>query len=201
MTLISDEQIDAAGKLLGDPRRSVFFLGGRITLTLAEYFHKHLRLIRPKTYLIPAAAEEWPDHLLRMKRDDVVVMFDFRRYQPDLQLFAGHAARDRKAKIVLITDKWISPLGKFSTLILTTIIDAGTPWDTSVPAMLLLEGLLNKVSEYDWESTKKRLEEWDSFRVLRGHAALFRRRRHQRVLTCNRGGVRENNPLFQTNKV
>ncbi len=163
--MISDEQLDVISDLLSDQRRSIFFLGGRITFCLASYFFLHLRQIRPKTHMIPNSQEDWPEHLLRMTRNDIVLMFDFRRYQPDLFFFAERAAHDQKAKIVLITDKWISPIAKHSSHILPCAIDVGTPWDTGISALLLVEGLINKVSESNWPKTRKRIEKWDTFRI------------------------------------
>ena len=162
--LISEQQLDEVGALLGDPKRSVFFLGGRITQTLALYFYRHLRQIRPRTHMVPSAHEEWPDALMRMTRNDVVVMFDFRRYQKDLEDFAEMAA-SCKTKIVLITDKWLSPVSRRSSHILTCPVDTGTPWDTAVPAILLIEALINAVAELDWERTRKRLKKWDDLRT------------------------------------
>jgi len=161
--LVTEKQLDEVSRLIGDPRRSVFLLGGRITQTLALYFYRHLRQIRSKTHMVPSANEEWPDAMMRMTRNDVVIMFDFRRYQKDLVNFADMAAAS-KAKIVLITDKWLSPVSRRSAHILTCPVDAGTPWDTAVPAILVIEALINKISELDWDKTSKRLEKWDALR-------------------------------------
>lgn len=162
--LVSEQQLNELGQLIGDPKRSVFMLGGRITQALALYFYRHLRQIRPKTYMVPGSREEWPDAIMRMTRNDVVVMFDFRRYQKDLQNFADMAA-SCNAKIVLFTDKWLSPLSRRSSHILTCPIDLGTPWDTAIPAILIIEGLVNKISELDWDKTRKRLDKWDLLRM------------------------------------
>jgi DNA-binding MurR/RpiR family transcriptional regulator len=163
--LISNELLETVSVMLADQRRSVFFLGGRITGSLASYLYRHLQQIRPKCFLIPESHEEWPDYLLRMNRNDVVLMFDFRRYQPDLELFAERASRKRKAKIILITDKWLSPVSKYSSQIFPCIIDVGTPWDTSVSAIILVEALINKVADADWVKSRARIEKWEALRL------------------------------------
>jgi len=164
-TLISDQQFDEVCSMLSDPRRSIFFLGGRITHLLAGYLFRHIRQIRKKAYLVPEMHEEWPEYLLRMSRNDIVVMFDFRRYQPDLELFAQQAATKRKSRIILITDPWLSPVAKYSTHVLPNVIDVGTPWDTACSAILLIEGMINNISESDWPKTKTRIEEWEALRL------------------------------------
>jgi len=162
---IGSVQFDEIAALLSEHKHPVSLLGGRISNSLAYNFFHHLRQIRPRVYKVPAYQEEWPEYLLRMNRRDVVVMFDFRRYQPELLAFARWAARDHGARIVLITDTWLSPIARYSTHILPCVIDVDTPWDTSVPALLLVEALINKVSEADWPRTRKRIESWDALRI------------------------------------
>ncbi len=165
VALVPDEQLDAVSALLSDQRRSIFLLGGRATDSLALYLFFHLRQIRPKVYKVPRSPEEWPEYLLRIRKNDIVIMIDYRRYQVDLQTFAKCAARDRGAQIVLITDTWLSPIAKHSTHVLPSVIDVGTPWDTGTSAMLLIEGLISKVSEVDWPRTRKRIEAWEALRM------------------------------------
>ena len=166
--LVTQEQLDAVSDLLSDPKRSVVLLGGRITDSLASYLFHHLRQIRPKVFKVPGYHEEWPEYLLRLKRNDVVVMFDVRRYQPDLSEFAQTARRQRNAQVVLVTDKWMSPVSKYSSHVLPCVIDVGTPWDTGITALLLIEGLINKVAEADWTKTRNRIESLDSLRAHTG---------------------------------
>ncbi len=163
--LISNELLETVSLMLADRRRSIFLLGGRITGSVASYLYRHLRQIRPKTYLIAESHEDWPDYLLRMNRNDAVVIFDFRRYQPDLEFFAERVSRNRKSKIILITDKWLSPVSKYSSHIFPCIIDVGTPWDTSASAMILIEALINKIADTDWSKSRARIEEWDTLRT------------------------------------
>lgn len=163
--LVSEEHLNAVSVLLSDQRRSISLLGGRMSDALASYFFRHLRQIRPKVYKVPSYQEEWPEYLLRMGRNDVVVMIDFRRYQPDLLQFAERAVGERGAQIILITDKWLSPIAKHSSHIIPSAIDVGTPWDTGITALLLIEALINRVSESDWPKTRKRIENWDAIRV------------------------------------
>ncbi len=163
--LVSDTQLDAVSGLLSDQRHAVYLLGGRMSNSLADYFFLHLRQIRPKTYKVPGYQEEWPEYLLRMSRNDIVVLFDYRRYQPDLLLFAERAVRQRGARVVLFTDKWLSPIAKLSQYSLPAAIDVGTPWDTAVSSMMLIEALINRASEADWPKTRKRIENWDALRM------------------------------------
>lgn len=162
---IPEAVFDAICELIVDRKRSVFLIGGRISYTLADFLFRHLRQIRPKVYLVPDYHEDWPEYLMRMSRKDVVIVFDYRRYQAGLETFAERAARVRGAQIVLFTDKWLSPISRHSTHILPATIDVGTPWDTSLGPVLLIEAIINRVSDNDWDATRRRIEQWDSLRI------------------------------------
>jgi DNA-binding MurR/RpiR family transcriptional regulator len=160
----SGKQFDTICDLIADTKRSIFLTGGRMSYTLAMFLFRHLRQIRPKVFLIPENEEDWPDYLLRMGKKDVVVAIDLRRYQPNMASFAKLAAKDRGAKIVLFTDKWLSPVSKYSAHTFPVAVDVGTPWDTGAAVLLLIEAIISRVSESDWGGTRKRIKVWDQLR-------------------------------------
>lgn len=164
---VSQEQFDAVATLLSDPTRQVFLLGGRVSDSLASYLSIHLRQIRARIQHIPANPQIWPDVMLQMRKKDVVVLFDFRRYQPDLAELAHRIATHAQATVILITDRWLSPIARDSSHVIALPIDSGTAWDTVVAAIAFLEALIVKVSEADWEATQKRLRQWDGLRLDR----------------------------------
>ncbi|MGI9462505.1 MAG: MurR/RpiR family transcriptional regulator, partial [Aestuariivirgaceae bacterium] len=162
---VPEAVFEAVCNLIADRRRSVFLIGGRISYTLADFLFRHLRQVRSKVYRIPDYHEDWPDYLLRIARKDVVIIFDYRRYQADLESFAEKASRDRGGQVVLLTDKWLSPVSRHSSHILASAIDVGTPWDTSLGPLLLIEAIINRVAEEDWVTARRRIEQWDALRL------------------------------------
>ena len=66
---------------------------------------------------------------------------------------------------MLITDKWMSPVARYSDHVVALPIEIGTAWDTVVCAVAFVEALIVKVSEADWPATRKRLEAWDALRL------------------------------------
>jgi DNA-binding MurR/RpiR family transcriptional regulator len=162
---VPQEQFDRILALVADPGRSVLLLGGRISDALAAFLALHLQQIRPKVHHLPPNPEHWPDLLLQMRKQDVLILFDFRRYQPDLARLAAIVAERRRPSIVLITDKWMSPVARYSDHVVALPIDVETAWDTVICAITFIEALIVKVSEADWPTTKKRLEAWDELRL------------------------------------
>lgn len=163
---VAPDQFDQIVRLLADPARNIFVLGGRISDSIATYLSIHLKQIRSKVRHLPPNPEYWPDDLLRMRKQDVFVLFDFRRYQADLTRLAELVATKRQSSIVLITDKWMSPAARHSDVVVALPIENETAWDTVVCAVAFIEALIVKVSESDWPTTRKRIESWDDLRLV-----------------------------------
>ncbi|QRI63965.1 MurR/RpiR family transcriptional regulator [Shinella sp. PSBB067] len=161
---VSQAQFDILADLVADPSRNIFLLGGRVSDNVASFLSIHLRQIRSGIYHMADNPEFWPEHVLRMRRKDVVVLFDFRRYQLSLARLAETIAEARGATIVVVTDKWMSPAARSADHIVALPIDAGTAWDTVAAAIVLVEALIVRVSETDWEATQKRIRDWDGVR-------------------------------------
>ncbi len=160
---LSDAQLRRVCDQLADPRRAVHVIGGRISDSVAQYLSRHLVQIRPGVSHLPTDPETWPLYLLALKPRDVVVVVDFRRYQPNLAELAERAAA-RKARVVLVTDRWLSPVAGHAAEVLVVPIDNGSAWDTYAGAMLLMEFLIDGVADRDWPRTRKRLQAWDALR-------------------------------------
>jgi DNA-binding MurR/RpiR family transcriptional regulator len=160
---VTPAQFDRLCDLLGDTKRSIYMIGGRMSGSIAEFFVRHLRQIRPNVYYIPPDTEVWSEYILRMRKRDVLLIIDFRRYQANLSQLS-EKARVRNAQTIVVTDQWISPAAKGATELVSVPTDSGTLWDTFVPAFALVEALLVPLAERDWDATRARIAEWDSLR-------------------------------------
>ncbi|AXT25567.1 MurR/RpiR family transcriptional regulator [Ruegeria sp. AD91A] len=161
---ITEAQFQRICTLLSQPKRDVYTLGGRISDTIAQHLSFHLRQTRSGVYHLPANNEVWPEYLLRMKSADTLFLVDFRRYQPALARLAATAAQERGVRVVLMTDKWLSPISRYAAEILPVPIESGTLWDTYTAALAVIEALVTRVAEDNWEQTKSRIEAWDAMR-------------------------------------
>lgn len=161
---ITNDQFDRVCTLLSDPRRDVQVIGGRVSNSLALVLSFHLGQVRNGVQHLPADVERWPEYLLRLKSGDVLFLIDFRRYQSSLRLLSK-AANDRGARIVLVTDKWLSPIAKYAAEVLTVPIETGTLWDTYAPALAVIEALVTKIAEDNFDQTQDRIRAWDAVRM------------------------------------
>ncbi|MEM7545138.1 MAG: MurR/RpiR family transcriptional regulator [Pseudomonadota bacterium] len=162
---ITEEQFNRVCNLLASPKHSVYVIGGRISDTIAAHLSFHLRQVRRGVFHLPSDPETWPEYLLRMRVGDLFFIVDFRRYQTSLASLAGLARDERGARVIVMTDKWISPVARHATDILPVPIESGTLWDTYSSALAITEAIVTRIAEDNWEHTRTRIESWDTLRV------------------------------------
>jgi DNA-binding MurR/RpiR family transcriptional regulator len=171
LTDLDTRTFEEAASLLGDPKRGIYFVGGRITGALAEYFFTHMQVIRPKTTLISTNASSWPQHVLNMNPGDVLVIFDIRRYEQEMATLA-EVAKANGVVIVLLTDVWGSPVAKHALHSFRVRIEAPSAWDSSVVTLFVVEALIEAVQSAAWDRTRERM---NSLEDLFERSRLFRR--------------------------
>ncbi|WP_375687007.1 MurR/RpiR family transcriptional regulator [Pseudooceanicola sp. LIPI14-2-Ac024] len=159
MTLdrIDPEGFDRVAALLSDPARKIHIAGGRITRSNADYLFNHLQIIRPDVTLLSQSANVWPQYILDMGPETVLVLFDIRRYEADLQRLA-ELVRARGATVVLFTDQWGSPISSVAEHVFNAPVEAPSSWDSTIALMLLVEALIAEVQAASWDSAKDRIE-------------------------------------------
>ncbi|WP_417675514.1 MurR/RpiR family transcriptional regulator [Pseudodonghicola sp.] len=162
---VGEAQFDRVCGLLTDRKRAIYLIGGRMSTSIAHYLSFHLRQFRAKVYHIPADPEVWPEYVLRMKPRDILFIADFRRYQKALLRLAEQADGNANAHILLMTDKWLSPISRHARDVLAVPIDNGTLWDSYAGALALAEAIVTRIAETNWDETRKRIETWDSLRL------------------------------------
>lgn len=138
----------------GDRRISV--IGGRFSGFLAGYLAVHLGLMRPRAATVPDGSLARAAWLLDLGPEDVVVVFDFRRYAEETVDFGRHAARNG-ATLILITDQWLSPLAADAAITLPCPVDSTVPFDSLTPAMAVTEALIAALAGVLGETARDRL--------------------------------------------
>jgi DNA-binding MurR/RpiR family transcriptional regulator len=161
LKLMDHRAFDAVVTLLADRRRHIHLAGGRITHSLANYLATHLKMARPDVSLVPSSPSHWPQSLLDTAKNDVVVVFDIRRYDARMLEFAA-SARERGAKIVLITDQWISPIARIAVQSLPLRIEAPSSWDSNIVPLFVAEALVAATVNANWPETQARISALES---------------------------------------
>jgi DNA-binding MurR/RpiR family transcriptional regulator len=139
-SLIQPKDVRILVEWLLDTRHQVHCFGGRFSRFLAGYLLDHLRLLRPGCFALEDNAQ-LPDRIFDVQRQDIVLVFDYRRYQ-SRTLRLTSAVKIRYARVVLFTDIYASPLREMADLIISAPVASVSTFDTMVPALAQVEALL-----------------------------------------------------------
>jgi DNA-binding MurR/RpiR family transcriptional regulator len=157
-------EFEAVVDRLAGARGRVLCTGGRFSQVLAYYLLAHLRMLRPGAAFIGEEASTRSDELMDLSRRDTVVVFDYRRYQNDTVNFARMAAQ-RRAIVILFTDPWLSPAADVADYILTSSVEAPSPFDSLVAGMGLVEAVVAGLFLRMGDEVKVRIEELEQLRT------------------------------------
>jgi len=146
-----------ATSLLADESRHALAVGGWFSHVLADHLAGVLRQIRPRIRSVPPIPSERTAALADLRKKDTVVIFDFRRYERDTLEFA-RAARAASARIVLLTDPWLSPVAEIAEAVLPAQVSGPAPFESLTPTLAIVETLITAVTETLGEDGARRLE-------------------------------------------
>ena len=154
-------QIDPAAfdhtcRRLANTDKRVFLAGGRITYALASYLFTHLQVIRERVFLLAGSASLWPHDLINMKRGDLMIVYDIRRYDGDLAKLSG-LADERGVEIVLFTDQWMSPIAATAGHTFSAPVEVPSGWDSAAGLLFLTETMIAAVEKLRWKDASKRM--------------------------------------------
>ena len=156
LKLMDHRAFDAIVALLADRKRKIHIAGGRITGAIAAYLATHLQMARPGVSLVPASQGAWPQYLIDLSRQDVILLFDIRRYDARMLDLAA-SAEEQGAKVVLITDQWISPIARLAVHSLPLRIEAPSSWDSNIAPLFVAEALIAATVNASWRDTAARI--------------------------------------------
>ncbi|WP_231486890.1 MurR/RpiR family transcriptional regulator [Paracoccus pantotrophus] len=170
---IRTSDFDRARDLLGDQHNQVYIVGGRITKSLAEYLFTHCQVIRPNVTLIAPTPSTWPHYALNMRAGDVLVIFDIRRYEHEIETL-NRIAAERGMHTILFTDRWKSPVAKTATVVFSVETEVPSAWDSSVVTLFVVEALIEALQNSIWKTTRDRMRDLEG---LLEKSQLFRKPR------------------------
>jgi DNA-binding MurR/RpiR family transcriptional regulator len=154
-------EFEQAVRLLADPRRSVVLIGGRFSTMLAEYLAAHLKILRSRVQVLSAAGPDRVSSMLDVGRRDVLVAFDYRRYQHDTVRLAT-TAKDQGATLIAFTDPYLSPLAARADVILTSSVASPSPFDALTPAVALVEAMITALVDRLGDAPRSRMARYDT---------------------------------------
>lgn len=149
-------------RLLSDESREIRVVGGRFSRLLADYLSSHLHLLRGRVQLMSEPGLERLAAIADAGPSTLLVVFDYRRYDEAVGQFAVDM-KSRGSSVVLLTDNWLSPVAKIADVVLTSRVEAPSPFDSLVPAMALTEALIAALTDAVGDRGRERLERLEAF--------------------------------------
>ncbi len=160
---ISNAEFEGVLNVLMDLKKQIHLVGGQFTDSVARYLYFHLRKMRPQVHLIQGQGPSRIDHLLDLGKKDALIVFDVRRYQPDIVEFAARAS-EKVGALIVITDQWLSPAAKYAGYVLSCCVTSVSRWDSLVGMTALIEALMSYFAEQHWQEIQPRLAALEEIR-------------------------------------
>lgn len=154
---MSHHDFETAVSALANLKNRVWVVGGRYSGFLGEYLAASLEQLRPGVQMVPNMASLRAATMVGFDSKDVLVAFDFRRYEPATRNLVQHA-KARKATVVLVTDTWVSPCVSEADAVLTSVSSERGPFDSVVPVMAIIEALFEATLTRIGDSARDRME-------------------------------------------
>jgi DNA-binding MurR/RpiR family transcriptional regulator len=160
---VPEASYEAAITLLADTGRRVFLTGGRFSYLAAYHLGQHLEQLRPGVRMFGDPLGHDLGAVIDMTHRDVLVLFDFHRYQRSAVEVATIAKR-RGTTLVLITDGLDCPVAPRADVVLDVTSATEHPFQSDTAVFMLSEQLLNVVLQRIGEPAFTRLALWDRLR-------------------------------------
>lgn len=137
--------LDKAAAILDDARARIYLLGGRWSSAAAQYAAFQLTSLRGEVHVLaPQASGLREDRIADFLRRDVLVAYDFRRYQPETIAFCQTAKR-HGVQLVLFTDLDLSPIADIADVVIPVTVESTSPLETLAVALAATDALLARL--------------------------------------------------------
>ena len=157
LAMVSQSDMEKLTDLLIDERREIFLLGGDFTDPAARHLEFHLRKMRSRVRLFSQSLPRRADELADIRKRDVVILFDIRRYQLDT-IRTAEIAKERGAVVALFTDRWMSDVAQVADIVIRAQVDLPSPWDSLIGLIALVETLALSIDARQWPIGRSRFE-------------------------------------------
>ena len=155
--------VEAAIALLADTSRPLYLHGGRFSHLLAMHLAAHLEQLRPGVRLLTDPSGRDLGTMIELTRRDVVMLFDYHRYQRSAADLAARVHR-AGATVLLVTDDLACPVAPEAEVVLTASSTVGTTYQSMAAGFLLTELLIPLVMDAVGEPARTRMALWEEQR-------------------------------------
>jgi len=139
--------------------KNIWIISGETSMAGAHVLHSGLAMIRPDVHLV--VEHSTGRELSSAAQGDTAVVFDFARYRRN-SITTARALANLGVEIVAITDGPLSPLAALTKNWCELKIPAVGPFDSSIPAVMAAELLVNEVVHHLGDQARHRIDRLES---------------------------------------
>lgn len=149
--------------------RRIYIIGIRSSASLAEFLGFYLNMILDNVKVISTdGISDIFEQVLRITENDVIIGISFPRYSKRTVRVLQYAKK-QNAKVVALTDSYLSPLCKYSDHVLTCRSDMVSFADSLVAPLSVINAIIVAIGikrKEELSKTLERLEQiWDEYQV------------------------------------
>ena len=138
--------------------RRVYTYGMRESQALALYAYSRLLTVRPDVFMYQDGYSGNVEALLSVTREDVFVVYLFRRYtRQTLRLL--EILQQRGVQVILVTSPPVDAVARFATVLLPCQVDANGIKNSALAPICLADYLCNAVAMVSAEDTLQRMKQ------------------------------------------
>ena len=137
---IQEKDLNHIIDLISNKNRKLYATGGSTTNIFAQLLVARLYQLRPNVRAVGSISMgiRLEEELSAIRPKDIVIVFDFRRYEKRTIDFARRA-HEGGANIILITDHWLSPIADFAKNVIAVVEQAPWGYDCYIAACAVIE--------------------------------------------------------------
>lgn len=158
-------ELDSAISLITRCTKQVLVTGGFFSRSIAQVLALQLSQVRSDVMFVDDPLRHDAGLILDARKRSVLVLFDLRRYEP-AALELAQQVKAAGTDVILITDRWMSPVAGVADVVLTAEVEA-VPFDTFVALLALVEIIVESVMAQLGPRGLRRMHKWEAQAV--GH--------------------------------
>ena len=160
--LVAAHEFDASCELLADVRHPVLTAGGWTTVVASRHLAAQLQQVRPGVTPVAESFQDVSASIADRGPRPTAVLFDLRRYE-ERTIALARALDDQGARVVLVTDHWMSPAARHADFVLPVEVDAGQAFDSLLGALAITEALVDRTAQLLGDAALARIQSYNAF--------------------------------------
>ncbi len=162
---VPQSELNSAIRLIIGCTKQVLVTGGFFSRSIAQVLALQLSQVRSDVVFVDDPLRHDAGLILDARKRSVLILFDLRRYEP-AALELAQQAKAAGIDVILITDRWMSPVSAVADVVLAAEVEA-IPFDTFVALLALVEIIVESVMTQMGAKGLRRMAQWEAQAV--GH--------------------------------